>query len=216
MDFSRIDDKGYVEQKINEALNHIGDFEFIKLSIELTLENIENNKDGTTNDEKRLLKQNRSTFKLDIGQKVFFEREKPKYENLLGYIEEKHSDWNEEIGYIKIVLKMFSKIIKYLENKENEYETNYATKSTSKMGSRSTSKRGAKYGGSIIRRLPIKPKAKPDKPKAKPKAKPIKPKAKPIKPKAKPVKPKAKPVKPKAKPVKPKAKPVKPVKPKAK
>jgi hypothetical protein len=206
MDSSRIDDKGYVEQKINEALKHIGDFDSIKRSIKLTLENIENNKGGTTDDEKRLLKQNRSTFKLDIGQKDFFEREKPKYEKLLTHINTNHTDWKEEIEKIEYVLGMFPIIIKYLEDKKKIYEDKYGSQSTSKMGSRSTSKRG----GSIIKRLPVKPKAKPVKPKAKPKAKPIKPKAKPIKPKAKPIKPKAKPIKPKAKPIKPKAKPVKP------
>ena len=133
-------------------------------------------------------------------------------------VKAKEASAKEEIKFIKNEITDFNSIIDYLNIEKKEHEYIY--------GSESASKSRTKRGGSIIKRLlvkPVKPKAKPVKPKAKPvkpKAKPVKPKAKPVKSKVKPVKPKAKPVKPKVKPVKPKVKPVKPkvkpVKPKAK
>ena len=126
-------------------------------------------------------------------------------------VKAKEASAKEEIKFIKNEITDFNSIIDYLNIEKKEHEYIY--------GSESASKSITKRGGSIIKRLlvkpvkpkakPVKPKVKPVKPKVKPKAKPVKPKVKPVKPKVKPVKPKVKPVKPKVKPVKPKAKPVK-------
>ena len=119
-------------------------------------------------------------------------------------VKAKEASAKEEIKFIKNEITDFNSIIDYLNIEKKEHEYIY--------GSESASKSRTKRGGSIIKRLlvkPVKPKAKPVKPKVKPVKPKVKPKVKPVKPKVKPVKPKVKPVKPKVKPVKPKAKPVK-------
>jgi hypothetical protein len=176
-------------KKHEEYLQHIGDFHYIRDNIESRKENIRRFNGDTDSQKKGFLDYNKKELIGIISGKGYFMKAKKHYTVLSS----QHNKCDISDEEINDALNKLDNIIKYFEGEEKNLE-GYGIKLHAKSTSKSTSKRG----GSIIKRLPVKPKAKP----VKPKAKPIKPKAKPIKPKAKPVKPKAKPIKPKAKPVK--------------
>jgi hypothetical protein len=184
-----------VGEKLEKTFRHIID---IKEGIKSRWKNIEKLNGDTDSTKKGLLEENKIELINIIGEKAYFEKELIKYNTLL--IQAKQQEWSEEIENIEYMLRELNRIIEYFNEQEQKLKI-YNDIHGIKRRAKSSTKRG----GSIIKRLPAKPKAKPKatpvKPKAKPKASPVKPKAKP---KATPVKPKAK---PKATPVKPKAKP---------
>lgn len=181
-------------EKHKEYLDHIGDFRYIRENIESRKENIIKFEGDTDSQKKGFLASNLLELEALINDKGYFVKAEKHYSGLSS----QHNKGDISDEEITFALNELYKIIKYFEGEElilKKYNAERSIKRRAKSASISRTNRG----GSIIKRLPVKPKAKP----------PVKPKAKPVKPKVKPVKSKVKPVKPKVKPVKPKAKPVK-------
>jgi hypothetical protein len=148
----------------------------MKNEVESRWENI-NTFTGSNNEEKKkLLKENKEMLIKYIDYcKSLLRLDRRRYNGLVTQSKEEQS--NKEY-----MLRELNRIFEYFNEQEQKLKI-YNDIHGIKRRAKNTTKRG----GSIIKRLPVKPKAKPKatpvKPKAKPKATPVKPKAKPVKPK---------------------------------